>query len=235
MVFANHFISDILHSIADNEDIYNLIAKCMVNFDFIAEWQKSALGNRIDLPIDESKRIAFIFCMLNNIDDKNLDINKILEHYFSYDEDVNPYELFKTIVIEEFVTLIMQELNISFDDENTNEEEEPISDELEEENENSSEEEKEEQIDIDAELEKMLEIVLQMKKMIRGVKHFWFRKVTKTELISIVSTLEYAIKTKELEYFYALVLSIKYLTKSIRNVRELANNLELISNKVIRS
>ena len=34
-------ISELLRAVASNDAIYNLIAECMVNFDFIEEWRNS--------------------------------------------------------------------------------------------------------------------------------------------------------------------------------------------------
>ena len=72
-ILIDRKISDILYSIANTRDVYNVIAKCMINFDFIQAWGGAVKSNFIKLPDNEDDRIAFIFCFLSNIDDKNLE------------------------------------------------------------------------------------------------------------------------------------------------------------------
>lgn len=252
-ILSSSCISELLHSIADYDEVYNLIAQCMINFDFIEEWQSAISGGRIEFPQDKSKRIAFIFCMLNNIDDKNLDLNKILEHYFSYDLEVKPYDLFKHEVVQTFKDLIFDALNIYFDNvDNDNVEQEEFEeyvegDEIEEseesvediqEDEETLEEENNDEdknLDFTDELEEMLRLVLEMKTEIRAMKKLKKTPISKTDLIALVSTLEFAIKTKSLEYFYALTLSIKHLTRSMKNLKPISEQIESISNIIIRS
>ena len=54
-------------------------------------------------------------------------------------------------------------------------------------------------------------------------------------MIAIISTLEFAIKSNDLEYFYALVLSIKALTNYDRNLKYIVLKIEENSNNLIRS
>lgn len=270
LVFAGSYISDLLHSIADSEDVYNLIAKCMVNFDFIEEWQTATTSNYIEFPQDSSKQIAFIFCMLNNIDDNNLDINKVLEHYFTFDENVPAYEIFKQEVVYRFRNLIADELGIDenfFDGQSEAEEiaqlndlqdtqsqieteqidkpkqiknaQETSDEKIEIKEENRSDEEKSQDTkkreEENKDMKNLLSAVLEMKKQVRSLSKFRRTPISRTDLIAIISTLEYAIKTNESEYFYALVLSIKYLVKSIKSLKIIAERIEQISNKIIRS
>ena len=72
-ILIDRKISDILLAIAETHEVYNLIAECMVNFDFKTEWKLATSTNVMKLPSTNEKRISFIFCLLNNIDDKNLD------------------------------------------------------------------------------------------------------------------------------------------------------------------
>ena len=261
LVFASSYISELLHSIADNDDIYNLIARSMINFDFIEQWQISVSSGRLVLPEENLKKIAFIFCMLNNIDDKNLDLNKILEHYYSFVPDVHPFEIFKKQIVEVFRDLVFAELNIKLQNEDNNVEQsqysetpsfdkfnqnlssfESESNEVSEQSNDFNPEKNQEKIDeIDNALEttenmeKMLSLVLELKTQIRRMKRLKGTKMSKTDLIALVSTLEYAIKTNASEYFYGLVLSIKYIVLPMRNLKILAERLEAVSNKIIRS
>jgi hypothetical protein len=111
-ILIDRKISDILLAIADTRDVYNVIAQCMVNFDFKSEWKLATSTNVMKLPNTNEKRISFIFCLLNNIDDKNLDATTVLERYFSYDSTVSPYDLFCKNIIVEFKNLVLLKLNL---------------------------------------------------------------------------------------------------------------------------
>ena len=266
LVFANSYISELLHSIADNDDIYNLIARCMINFDFIEQWQISVSSGRLVLPEEDMKKIAFIFCMLNNIDDKNLDLNRILEHYYTYLVDIHPFEICKREIVEVFRDLIFKELNITIQNEDNNfetqnysnldsyanydgtenntvnfnqsaENYQPIENITENQplNQQLAISEIDSKLEEQEDLDKMLSIVLEMKTQIRKMKRLKGTKISKIDLIALVSTLEFAIKTNASEYFYGLVLSIKYLVMPMRNLKKLSERLEQISNKIIRS
>ena len=116
-ILIDRKISDILYSIANTEDVYRTIAKCMINFDFRLAWSRAAGSTFIKLPERDCDRIAFIFCFLNNIDDKNLDITMVLDKYFSYDAETKPYELFCKNIIVEFKRLILKELGLGYEKE----------------------------------------------------------------------------------------------------------------------
>ena len=111
-ILIDRRISDILLSIADTKDVYNLIAECMINFDFKQEWKNATKTNVMKLPATDEKRISFIFCLLNNIDDKNLDATNVLERWFSYNPNYSPYETFCGCVILEFKKLVMKKLGL---------------------------------------------------------------------------------------------------------------------------
>ena len=89
----------------------------MINFDFRLAWSRAAGSTFIKLPERDCDRIAFIFCLLNNIDDKNLAITMVLDKYFSYDAETRPYELFCKNIIVEFKRLILKELGLGYEKE----------------------------------------------------------------------------------------------------------------------
>ncbi len=189
-ILIDRRISDILLAIADTHEVYNLIAECMVNFDFKLEWKKATTTNMMKLPVNDSKRISFIFCLLNNLDDKNLDATNVLEKYFSYDRMISPYEQFCKNVIAEFGRLVVKKLQVKVVDtdvyENLDIEHADTEDEY-------------------TVLAKLLEdfrayIVAQKK-----LKHCF---IEKNKLIAIVSTFKEVVLSKHIEYFYSYQLTI---------------------------
>lgn len=251
-VFAYGYISELLNSVAECNEVYNVIAQCMVNFDFISEWQAAVSEDTLRLPLQPERRIAFIFSMFTNIDDRNLDLDKILEHYYSNHEDITSFEVFKQEVVIEFRNLILAALGLPLDYENmmdnsdyyqtepvgvTEEMELPDADEVDSDSgeETDETEQTPEPDENEEDIGELLTLVSELKQEIRAAKKVKGTILSKTDLISIVSTLEYAAKTKSIEYFYALVLSIKQVTVKNKKLKAIAAKIEEISNKIVRS
>ena len=216
-ILIDRNISLLLHSAVESSEIYNLIAKSMINFDFVSEWKiATENGNSIIYPEDKLKKIAFIFCMLNNIDDRKLDITKVFEHYFGHDKNLMPYDLFCKTVIVEFKELVLTELGVD------------LSEDVSEKEGLTPEEIKEKE-------NEMLTLIFKLKDEIRKHKKVKGTKVSKSDIIAVVSTLEYAVKSNDMEYFYALTISIKILTEKVRKLKNIVLKIEEISNSLIRS
>lgn len=206
-ILIDRKISDILHSIATTQDVYNVIAKCMINFDFIQAWGGAVKSNFIKLPSDEDDRIAFIFCFLSNIDDKNLDITMVLDKYFSYDSETKPFELFCKNIIVEFKMLILKKLNLEDEPEVifTREPKQMNEFEL---------------------LEELLRDFLQIMMVQKKIKHL---NVKKDELSTIIQTFLQAVSEKNSAYFYSFVIMIK---SAIAKNKELRTRFVQIENLV---
>ena len=192
-ILIDRRISDILLSIADTKDVYNLIAECMINFDFKQEWKNATKTNIMKLPQTDEKRISFIFCFLNNIDDKNLDITNILERYFSYDANYSPYELFCGNIIVEFRRLVMKKLGV---EESSNLMQTNV-----EANEQSFDVNVDEFVVLAKNLKDFVDFVVNQKKLKRCM-------FAKNDLIAVVSTFVQVVENKQIEYFYSYQVTI---------------------------
>lgn len=196
-------ISELLKAIANNDTIYNLIAECMVNFDFIEEWKNSVKTGRLTLPDDPAKKISFVFCMLNNIDDKNLDLTKVLEHYFSY-SNASPYELFCNAIVLEFRNQVMTKLGFNVRS-NVDASETSVPEE--------------ETIDATDVFDRLLQNLSNIKQYVSMVKKPKLLSMPKQDLLDVITTFEFAVKKQDVEYFYALTLTIKDATLKLRDLK----------------
>ena len=204
-IFIDRKISDILISITKSPDVYNVIAKCMINYDFKEAWKKAVKSNFIKLPLKEDDRIAFIFCLLSNIDDKNLDITMVLDRYFSYDSEIKPFELFCKNVIVEFKILILKKLNIE------SEPEVIFTD-------------KPRQMDEFLLLDKLLNDFLQIVIVQKKIKHLYIKK---DELVEMIQTFIQAVKEKNYSYFSTFA---KMINSSISKNKDLkAKFLQIVN------
>ncbi len=186
-ILIDRKISDILYSIANTRDVYNVIAKCMINFDFIQAWKSAVKSNFIKLPQKEDDRIAFIFCFLSNIDDKNLDITMVLDKYFSYDSETKPFELFCKNIIVEFKMLILNKLNVESEPEVIFTKEPKQMNEFEL-------------------LEELLRDFSQIVIVQKKIKKL---NIKQEELVTIIQTFEQVVKEKKIAYFHSFVIMIK--------------------------
>lgn len=200
-------ISDILLSIANTQDVYNVIAKSMLNFDFIVAWKNAVKSNFIKLPENDDDRLAFIFCFLSNIDDKNLDITMVLDKYFSYDSETKPFELFCKNIIVEFKMLVLKKLNVESEPEVIFTEKPNLVDEF----------------DL---LENLVGDFKQTILFQKKIKHVTLKK---DEFVKILVAFENAIKEKNTTYFESFVIMIK---TAISKNKELKAKFVQISNLV---
>ena len=206
-ILIDRKISDMLISIAKCEPVYNVIAKCMINYDFKEAWKNAVKSNFIKLPISDNDRIAFLFCFLSNIDDKNLDITMVLDKYFSYDSEVKPFELFCQNIVVEFKRLILSKLNVKTEPE-VNFVENPR------------------YIDEYLLLEQLLNDFLQIVMVQRKIKHLY---VKKEEFVSMIQTFIQAVKEKNVAYFQTFSMMIN---TSVSKNKELKNKFLQIDNLV---
>ena len=190
-ILIDRKISDILLAIADTHDVYNVIAQCMVNFDFKTEWKLATSTNVMKLPNTNEKRISFIFCLLNNIDDKNLDATTVLERYFSYDSTVSPYDLFCKNIIVEFKNLVLLKLNLK-NVEVSAAEEALNSQEFTEQDEFSA-------------LAKLIDDFSAFVAAQKKLKHCF---IPKNDFIAVLSTFKQAVLNSQVEYFYSYQVTI---------------------------
>lgn len=213
-ILVDRKIADVLLAIADTREVYNTIAECMVNFDFREEWKNATKTNILRLPETDEKKISFIFCMLNNIDDKNIDITQILDKFYSYDSNVSPYDLFCQMIVAEFKRLILNKLGIQ--DKNNDLEINGFVGE---------------QSD---EFGLLLKMVRDFKDYVLNLKKFKHCIVSKEDLIAMISTFELIIENREINYFYSYKISLcamisknKDLMKKYEGIAKLIDNILL--------
>lgn len=101
-------LAEMLQAVADCKEIYNLIARCMVNFDYSSELKKSNGKPFLVMPEYDEDKLAFLFCLLKDIDDKKIKFSALLERYFSYAQKNDAYGEFCRTVIENFKFLVFK-------------------------------------------------------------------------------------------------------------------------------
>lgn len=106
MVLAEKHIANILKVIAEKDLIYNLIAEKILGFDFIGR-MKGLLENDIELLdiIQSQEVIPFVFCVLNEIDNKNIETVAFIKQIFGSDSE-KEFGEFCDKLVEPFISSI---------------------------------------------------------------------------------------------------------------------------------
>lgn len=105
-LFAENIIAKILNDIGESEEIYDLIASCMKDFNFDRELNKAK--NKLPtsngffiMPESRALVLPFVFCLLVDIKDGKINFSELLKTYFTTNEK-GAYENFIDIVIAPF-------------------------------------------------------------------------------------------------------------------------------------
>lgn len=188
-------ISDVLKTIAKSDDIFDYIKECMINFNFEKEWKlATARMGLLMIPEEQRKFVAFVFVLLNCLDDNKINASDFLSKYFSKSEShAGPYSEFCQTVIQKFKNIIVSRLS----------------------NQNVSQlvvEEKKPKIvvDIDKEIaSRLIFLVKDLKEYVIGLKKVKNSLITKGELVEIILALINALQNGHYSYIKSFVLAIK--------------------------
>ena len=202
-ILADVKIANILKKIADSTDIYNILAECMINFDFSKEFSKSRVSgsvgaNTFRLPTEIHKLIPLVFCLLVEIDKKNIDFNYFLRTQFPFADtqkeeyDVNTKELYEQLNQEEKIAVVPKK----------------ISDEIEVE-------------DKDDFFKSMIDKSYDIKDSIKTIKNIAKRE----NVTTILDGIEESCQIKNIKITNALVYALNQELKGEKYFKTLINNL----------
>ena len=155
--------------------------------------------------------------MLNNIDDKNLDLTKVLEHYFS-NSNRTPYELFCTSIVLEFKNQIMARLGFN------------VVPQMPQAQQVRVEETAEVNVDV---FGRILQNLANIKQYVEMLKKPKLLNMPKQDVLDVIATFEFAAKRQDVEYFYALTLTLKDATIKIRDLRAVIEDTMSLVNSLI--
>ena len=212
-ILVDKRLGDVLKSIASTRQVFNLISDCMVGFNFDREYAISvSKQGQFIVPEEQHKSIAFVFCLLNLLDDKKINFSQFLTKYFSNDEDgVGPYAYFCSKIIKSFKNNVMSALLGEKAVVREPEKKKPL-------------------YDFSKEIaERLLFLAKDFRSFVHGLKKIKKSRCTRTDLLEQINTLIIAVEEKQVQYMHALVLGIRY---SIGKEKELARRLVEIDDLV---
>lgn len=108
---AEYKLSKMLKALASTQEVCNLVGECLEQFnrdrEFAKTYMEDKLGNfYVEMPTEEYKIIALVFCTLVDIDGKKIDFTDFVMRFFGREE--NPYEAFTQTMIIPFRNLIAE-------------------------------------------------------------------------------------------------------------------------------
>lgn len=104
-ILAEKKINSVLKIVASSKILYNFFGNALRGFDYEKEvMQCRTPDNKIILPTDKKHLVAFVFCLLNDIDTKSIALNDFLRQFYQGDRDIGmAYNIFCYDVINPFI------------------------------------------------------------------------------------------------------------------------------------
>lgn len=240
-IFAENIISQILQRISESDEIYNLIAECMKNFNFDKEFNKAKVkmptkDGYFIMPESKATILPLVFCILVDIRDRKINFNDFLKTYFKCD-DCSEFENFsKTVIVPFKDTLIycfeldkitpIEEYSLSIEEkDNQKEDKKEIEDEPE-----SKEFEEEERVSSRQDQEKtnsfLMNVKLVAKQMLQELntdKHL--KSELKDDAIYLLNCLTDCAEGCDIKNLSAYIVSLGYVVKPIKSLRFLIKEM----------
>lgn len=103
-LLAERKIAVLLSSIANSERLYKLFEQALNGYNRHAEWRRSVVTvgtrSKLVLPQNQSKLMAFVFCLLMELDSGKRSLRDLLDEYFFHTNPNEEFTLFcKTVII----------------------------------------------------------------------------------------------------------------------------------------
>ena len=209
-------ISDVLKSIARTDLVFEVIKECMINFNFEKEFKTaSSKAGHLNPPEDKHKFVAFAFSLLNYLDDKKISASELLSNSFSKSENpAGPYSEFCDKIIVRFKDSILSKILGRIETSTVSEPKEIL-------------------INKDI-LSRLAFLLKDLKDYVQGLKKLKKSKITKGELLEIISSMLVCVKNSHVEYLKAFVYAIKAGCGKEKEIeRRLVEILEIVNNSFI--
>lgn len=110
-LFADVKIKKILNMIADSEELYRYVSGCLVGYDFSKEYYRSKLKNGLNggffaAPAEQSKLVAYVFCLLVECDSRRIDLYAFINENFPSQSRTESYSKFASKLLIPFKEII---------------------------------------------------------------------------------------------------------------------------------
>jgi len=229
-------ISKILNSIANSNVLYDLFAKCMVDFNYKSEFRNAKVTNKVNggyfvLPTDEKRIIALVFCFLIDVDNNRINLqNFINENFYSPDGYNISYSNFALNVLVPFKNSVSNVLSVNENGEDLNSygyddnNEQLAMDGFEDEEDNLESLKTTKHSEIQLLYADFLRALNQLYSAVK--KHKKLKEERKEELIIIIKAIKEAVAIEKIVFLNALIIPLEYSISKDKYLKYYYNDLK---------
>ncbi len=208
---AEYKLQRMLHVLSQNEEICSLIGECLEQFNRDREFAKAFIqdgqGEYIcDMPTEEYKVIAFVFCTLVDMDNKKIDFVDFVKRFFGREE--NPFKAFIEQMVVPFRNLLAEAFGypkINTEGSTTQEEYEE-NDEDDEENDEEYDDEDDDEEDFDDDTFKQVQ---KLAVQIISDLQYYNQSQNNVDAITVCKAIVKTCDLRDSEITYSLALALK--------------------------
>lgn len=228
-------ISKILNCIANSNVLYDLFAKCMVDFNYKTEFRNAKVTNKINggyfvLPTDEKRIVALVFCFLIDVDNNRINLqNFINENFFSPDGYNISYSNFSLNVLVPFKNSVSNLLCVNENGEDINsygyeDSSEQIAMDGFEEEEDCLSQQASKHSEINLLYADFLRALNQLYSAVK--KHRKMKEERREELIIIIKAIKEAVAMEKIIFLNALIIPLEYTISKDKYLKFYYNDLK---------
>ena len=229
-------ISKLLKTIATCEELYNLFAKCLLNFNYKQEF-KNAIRNEIInggmfvLPEENDKKMALVFCVLLDLDNQKFTLQNFINEYFYNREGYNiSYKAFAYNILIPFKNAILNELNVN---ENGEQQDSSLLSEEKMENQNIIKNETPEITINDKHKILYANLVVAVNDLYEAVlRDTKVKADQKNEIFIITNAIKEALKLENIKIVNALIIPLEYVLGKNKKVKVQYDNVKMCLIKI---
>jgi tetrahydromethanopterin S-methyltransferase subunit G len=222
----NKRLDKFLSVMTQSDDVLDLLADCLDEFDDEAEFvkafsiDKKTGAAKIEIPSDDKKRLALTVTIFNDLSNGKLNTNQFLETYFQR-EKATPIQNFLEEIVRPYRDLICKNFSL-----NTNITIEDVKRQIEEEKVFEKEEEKKKEEQQFPNLDELLADIVKSSNQILAILKFEKKRTDKLDdLEFVVNSIIQACDKRDLMVINGLVIGLNYVSKKFKNVKHLVEDL----------
>ena len=213
-IFAGNKVANILKSINESPELYEVISECLKDFNYEKEFGRAKVklptkkGN-FKMPEDNTSIIPLVFCMLVEIQENKIDFKQFLADYFDTNEEKSQFELFADEVIVPFKGAIAYLFDIEGQNKFKEKEpqpEEKVQEKVAGEVPNKTEAYFQEVDEICSDILDNLEYIKVKEELVDDINY-------------LISNIKNAIEQKNVKTTNALVIGLCYILKQVKKIR----------------
>lgn len=210
-IFAGNKVANILKSINESPELYEVISECLKNFNYEKEFGRAKVKlptkrGSFKMPEENTAIIPLVFCMLVEIQEGKIDFKQFLADYFETDDDNSQFENFANQVIVPFKNAIAFLFEIEGDNKFKPVEDKP--------------ERREEPAKVSSKEDKFFETVKDIaSQILDDIEYIKVKEDVAEDVKYMAETLLYAVGKKDIKMTNAIIIGTCYILNQVRKLR----------------